>query len=95
MIAHEDFYCAASDCGRSVAARERVRVGGAALGRSHTRAGLGLSKGLDRVVPEDLLQVRGHLWPAQRQVDRPGEAALGVWIVGAEHEQVIVISRPA
>ena len=80
MITRMKTFIAASDCGRSVAARERSgQVWEALLRRSHTRAGLGLSKGLDRVVPEDLLhQVRGHLWPAQRQVDRPGEAALGV-----------------
>src|SRR5712691_5010671 len=51
---------------------------------------LRLPEGLDGVVPEDLLhQVGGHLWPAQRQVDGPGEAALGVRVVRAEHEEVI------
>src|SRR2546423_5299697 len=51
---------------------------------------LGLPEGFDGVIPEDLLhQVGGHLWPTQRQVDRPGEAGLGVRVVCAEHEEVI------
>ena len=53
-------------------------MGGAAQA-PHTRAGLGLSKGLDRVVPEDLLhQVRGTSGqPSARSTD-PGKRLSGV-----------------
>src|SRR5438552_2395211 len=51
--------------------------------------GLGLPKGLDGVVPEDLShQVGVDFLPAQRQVDGTGEARLGVRVVRAEHEKV-------
>lgn len=53
-------------------------------------AGSRLSEGLDCIVPEDLAhQVRLHFWPAQRRVDGRREAALGVWVVRAEHQEVI------
>jgi hypothetical protein len=53
-------------------------------------AGSGFPEGLDGVVPEDLAhQVRIDLGPAQRQVDGLREACLGVWIVRAEHQEVI------
>ena len=77
MIARMKTFIAQHLTAAVAAAREEwASVGGAA--QAHTRAGLGLSKGLDRVVPEDLLhQVEGTSGqPSARSTD-PGKRLSG------------------